>query len=273
MAEAGRPAGTLGVYRRLVGAQIRGQASYRASFAIDLAGNALIPLLDVITVVVMFGVTRSMGGFLADEVLVMFGLAATAFALADLAVGNIEKIRLYVRMGLLDAVLLRPLGVLGQLLAVDFTLRRVARIFTAAGVLAVALSRAGVDWTAQRLALVVIAPVAGAVFFAAIFVAGATVAFYWIESGEFANGFTYGGRDFTSYPMTVYNGVFRRVFAYSLGFAFVAYYPALTLLGRTDPLGLPSWLGWTTPAVALVAALAAGLAWRTGIRHYRSTGS
>jgi ABC-2 type transport system permease protein len=63
------------------------------------------------------------------------------------------------------------------------------------------------------------------------------------------------------------------VFAYSLGFAFVSYYPTLTLLGRPDPLGLPSWVGWTTPAVALAAAGAAALAWRTGVRHYRSTGS
>jgi ABC-2 type transport system permease protein len=265
--------GILGIYRRLVGAQMRSQASYRASFSLDLAANALIPLLDVATVLVMFRVTRSLAGFATAEVLTMFGLATTAFSLADLAVGNIEKIRVYVRMGLLDAVLLRPLGVLGQLVATDFTLRRIARVCVSAAVLAVASSRAGVDWTPARVALVVLTPVAGAVFFSAIFVASATVAFYWIESGEFANGFTYGGRDFTSYPITVYNGLFRRVFAYSLGFGFVAYYPALALLGRADPLGLPSWMAWTTPAAALIAAGLAAFVWRTGIRHYRSTGS
>jgi ABC-2 type transport system permease protein len=265
--------GALGIYRRLVGAQVRGQASYRTSFALDLVGNAIVPLLDLLTVVAMFRVTRSLGGFRAVEVLVMFGLSATAFGLADLAVGNIEKLRLYVRMGLLDAVLLRPLGVLGQLLAMEFGLRRITKVGISVGVLAVALSRSGVDWTPERVALLVVSPVAGAVFFAAVYVAGATVAFYWIESGEFANGFTYGGRDFTSYPITVYNGFFRRLFAYSLGFGFVAYYPALAILGRADPLGLPSWTAWTTPAVALTAAGIAALVWRRGIRHYRSTGS
>lgn len=263
----------LGIYRRLVAAQVRGQASYRTSFALDLVGNAIVPLLDLLTVVAMFRVTRSLGGFGAVEVLVMFGLSATAFSLADLAVGNIEKLRLYVRMGLLDAILLRPLGVLGQLLAMEFGLRRITKVGISASVLAIALSRAGVDWTGQRVALLVVAPVAGAVFFAAVYVAGATVAFYWIESGEFANGFTYGGRDFTSYPITVYNGFFRRVFAYSLGFGLVAYYPALAILGHADPLGLPDWTAWTTPAVALIATAIAALVWRVGIRHYRSTGS
>jgi len=104
-------------------------------------------------------------------------------------------------------------------------------------------------------------------------VATATVAFWWIDSGEFANGFTYGGRDFTSYPITVYSGFFRRVFAYGLGFGFVAYHPTLGLLGRPDPLGLPAWMAWSTPAVAAAACGLAALAWRSGVRHYRSTGS
>jgi ABC-2 type transport system permease protein len=123
------------------------------------------------------------------------------------------------------------------------------------------------------MALVVTAPFSAALFFSGIFVGTATVAFWWIDSGEFANGFTYGGRDFTSYPVNVYSGLFRRVFAYSLGFAFVGYYPALALLGRPDPLGLPDWLAWCSPLVALLVAAVAALVWRTGVRHYRSTGS
>ncbi|MFC7479686.1 ABC transporter permease [Luedemannella flava] len=217
--------------------------------------------------------TRSLGGFTATEVLVMFGLSATAFSVADLAVGNIERIGFYVRSGLLDAVLLRPLSGFGQLLVLDFTPRRAGRVIVSVVVLAVALTRADVDWTPARAALVALAPLAGAVIFGAVFVVGATVAFWWIDSGEFANGFTYGGRDFTSYPINIYSTFFRRAFAYSLGFGFVAYYPALALLGRADPLGLPSWVSWASPAIAVVAALGATLMWRRGIRRYRSTGS
>jgi ABC-2 type transport system permease protein len=260
-------------YRHLLAAQVRSHAAYRASFVLDLAANAVVPAIDLAVVLATFRVTRVLGGFSSVEVLVMFGLSATAFALADLAVGNIEKIRMYVREGRLDAVLVRPLSVLGQLVAVDFTIRRVARVLVATCVYGFALARHPVVWTPGRLLLAVTAPVTGAVFFGAVFVAGATVAFWWIDSGEFANGFTYGGRDFTAYPITVYSGLFRRVFAYSLGFAFVAYYPALALLGRPDPLALPTWVAWSSPLVAVAAAAVAAVVWRWGVRHYRSTGS
>ena len=101
----------------------------------------------------------------------------------------------------------------------------------------------------------------------------ATAAFWWIDSGELGNSFTYGGRDFTSYPMTVYSGYMRWLFGFGLGFASVAYYPALALLGRPDPLGSPGWVAWAAPLVSLLAVGAAAAAWRTGLRRYRSTGS
>jgi ABC-2 type transport system permease protein len=261
------------VYARLAWAQVRSHTAYRTSFLIDLASNAFIPLLDLVALAAMFRVTRRLGGFSATEVLVMFGFSATSFALADLAVGNIEKIRGYVRLGQLDAILVRPLSVLGQLVTTDFAIRRIFRVIVASLVLGYAVARLHNGWSPTRVAVLLTTPLVGAVFFGAIFVASATVAFWWIDSGEFANGFTYGGRDFTSYPMTVYSGFFRRLFAHSLGFAFVAYYPTLALLGRRDPLGAPAWVTWCAPAVAALAAGLAAVVWRQGVRHYRSTGS
>lgn len=268
-----RPSGRLAAYRALLGAQARSQAAYRTSFVVDLVGNVGATVFDVVTVLVIFGVTRELSGFTLRETLVMVGLSAAAFATADLLVGNIERLPRYVRTGLFDAVLLRPLGALPQLLLMDLPLRKVSRVLFGVAVLVVAVGSAGIDWTPGRVALVLIAPLAGVVFFGSVFVATATVSFYWTESGELANSVTYGGRDFTSYPVTVFDGWFRAAFAYGMGFAFVSYQPALALLGRADPLGLPAWAGWAAPAVALVAAALAATAWRVGVRHYRSTGS
>jgi len=270
---ADRPATVFGAYRALLGAQARSQTAYRTSFVVDLLGNVGATVFDVLTVLVLFGVTRRLGGFTLTEAMVVVGLSAASFATADLLVGNIERIPRYVRTGLLDAVLIRPLGALPQLLLMDLPLRKVSRALFGLAVLVVAVHRAGIDWTPARVALVIVAPIAGVLFFASIFVATATLSFFWIDSGALANAVTYGGRDFTSYPITVYGGWFRALFAYGLGFAFVSYHPALALLGRADPLGLPGWVGWTAPGVALLAVAAAAAAWRFGIRHYRSTGS
>jgi ABC-2 type transport system permease protein len=265
--------GRLGAYAHVLRAQVRSQTQYRLSFAMDVVGSIGYGVLDIVTVLVLFRVSRTMAGFTFAEVFLMTAIASSSFAIADVVVGNVERLRIYVRTGLLDTVLVRPLGVLPQLAILDVAPRRVGRVVFAIGVVTVAAINAGLVLTPARLALLIVAPIAGAVIFSAVYVGTATVAFWWTESGEMGNALTYGGHDFASYPMSIYGTIFRRLLAYGLGFAFVAYYPTLTLINRADPLGGPVALGYASPLVAALVAAAAGLVWRTGVRHYASTGS
>jgi ABC-2 type transport system permease protein len=265
--------GELRAYTALVGGQFRSLASYRSSFVVEMITNIGSTALDVLTVLVLFSTTEVIAGFTLPEALLIVSLSSTGFVLADFTVGNIDRLKTYVRTGMMDAVLVRPLGALAQLVLMDLPLRKMLRLLLSFGTLVVALNINDLVWTPGRVVLLVLAPLAGGVFFASIFVLSASLAFWWVESGEIGSAFTYGGRDFTSYPVPVYAGWFRAVFAYALGFGFVAYQPALALLGRADPLGLPTWAGYLSPLVALVAAGFAAAVWRAGIRHYRSTGS
>jgi viologen exporter family transport system permease protein len=260
-------------YIRLVQAQIHSQTQYRVSFGVDLGLAALMTLIEAAMVLVLFRVTPTIGGFDLREVLLMSALAAISFDLADFLVGNIERLSRYVRTGLFDTVLVRPLGALPQLLCTDFSLRRAGRVAQSTALLVVVLWYADIAWTPERALLLIVVPVSGCALFAATFVLSASVAFWFVESGEIANAFTYGGKEFARYPATIYPIALRRVFGYGMGLALVGYHPALVLTGRADPLGGPSWLAWLAPIAALSAWALALFVWRTGIRHYRSTGS
>ena len=130
-----------------------------------------------------------------------------------------------------------------------------------------------VQWTPLRVAVAVVAPIAGAVVLSAIWVAANCVSFWLVDGREVANSVTYGSDFATSYPITVYGPWLRRIMCFVVPGAFVAYFPALALLGRPDPLGLPDALRYCSPLVALVAVGVAALIWRTGVRRYQGTGS
>lgn len=260
-------------YRELGRAQLRAQWSYRTSFLMEAAGAAASSSLEIISVLILFRVTPALGGFGLRETLLMASLGMTGFALAELVAGNLERLRGYVRRGTLDALLTRPRRVLPQLIFTDLSLRRLGQLASALAALVPGIVLAPVHWTPARVVLLVLTPLWAGAFFVAYFVAGSTVAFFWVESGEFANAFTYGGRTFTGYPVNIYGRELRALFAFGLGFAFVGYYPALSILGRPDPLGGPAWLGWLTPLVVAVATAVAWALWRTGLRHYRGAGS
>ena len=84
---------------------MRSQTQYRGSFVADVIGSLLFGVIDVTSVIVVFRVTPTLGGFTFPEVFLMTALAGCAFALGDLAVGNVERLRVYVRSGLFDALL------------------------------------------------------------------------------------------------------------------------------------------------------------------------
>jgi ABC-2 type transport system permease protein len=120
---------------------------------------------------------------------------------------------------------------------------------------------------------VVLTPVAGAVIYSAVWVVACSICFWIVDGREFANAVTYGSNAFTTYPINVYSRPLRWLMAFVVPGAFIAYYPSLALLGKEDPLGLPGWVGWTSPLVAALAAVVAGLVWRFAVGKYRGTGS
>ncbi|GAA1347092.1 ABC transporter permease [Saccharothrix algeriensis] len=261
------------VYPRLVAARLRGQASYRTSFALECVGQAFAQMGELVVILVLFHRVDAVGGFSATEVLLVYAIASTAFGIADLVAGQLNELPDYIRTGKFDVLLLRPLGTLPQIVVSDVRLRRVGRILAGTAVLVYALAHNDIAWSPWTALLAVVAPLAGAVIFSAVWVVACAVCFWLVEAQELANTVTYGSNSFTSYPVTVYSGWLRRLMAFVVPGAFVAYYPALALLGRPDPLGGPAVLGWISPLVALAAACVAGLVWRFAVRHYRGTGS
>jgi ABC-2 type transport system permease protein len=260
-------------YRALVRSRVAAQASYRASFAVDIATQMFVGIIEFAEIYVIFHRVDSLGGFSFAEVALMFGLSAAAFGVADGVVGHIDRLPFYVRTGQFDAFLLRPLSALGQLLTSDFTLRRVGRVVIGLLALVIALTMVDIDWTPARIALLVTTPIAGAVVFSAVFVATSAIGFWLVEGMEFANAFTYGGSYVSSFPFSIFGNAMRRLFTFVIPAAFVAYLPTLALLGRDDPAGLPGWLSWCALPAAVLSAAAAGLVWRIGLRHYVGAGS
>lgn len=260
------------VYGALLRAALAGQASYRTSFGIELLGSGLVIGLDFIEVYAVFTQVPRLEGFDLTGVLLVFGLASLAFSLADLAMGQTDRVVDHVRTGTFDVVLLRPLSTLGQLAAADVQLRRLGRTLVALSVLILALARSDVDWTPARVLLLAVSPLFGAVVFASLFVCAGAMSFWLVDGREVANALTYGSGYLAQWPLGVLGPVLGRFFTFVVPAAFTGYLPAVALLGRDEPTGLPGWLPWASPLAALVAVAGAALFWRSAVRHYVGAG-
>ncbi|MFD5781197.1 ABC transporter permease [Streptomyces sp. NPDC126933] len=263
----------LRAYGLIVAMWMRSTMAYRASFAMTAFGNFAATAFDFVTILLMFSHVDALGGYSLPEVAFLYGTSATAFGLADLLLGSMDRLGRRVRDGTLDTLLLRPVPVLAQVAADRFALRRLGRVLQGLLVLVYALVALDIDWTAVRVLLVPMMLLSGAAIFAAVFVAGAAFQFWAQDASEVQNSFTYGGTTLLQYPPTVFAKDLVRGVTFLVPLAFVNWMPALYVLGREDPLGLPDFVAFLPPVVAVVCCALAGVAWRLGLRSYRSTGS
>ncbi|MFF4759064.1 ABC transporter permease [Streptomyces sp. NPDC001292] len=252
---------------------IRSTMAYRASFVMTTAGSFVATGLDFVAILLMFSRVDALGGYTLPEIAFLYGLSATAFGLADLAIGSMDRLGRRVRDGTLDTLLVRPAPVLAQVAADRFALRRLGRVTQGALVLGWAMARLDVDWTLPKLLLMPVMVVSGCAIFCAVFVAGAAFQFVAQDASEVQNAFTYGGTTLLQYPPTVFAKELVRGVTFVLPLAFVNWLPALYVLGRPYPLGLPGWTAFAPPLVAVACCALAGAAWRVGLRSYRSTGN
>ncbi|MEU2061698.1 ABC transporter permease [Streptomyces sp. NPDC013455] len=260
-------------YRLIAAMWVRSTMAYRASFAMTTFGNFAATFLDFVAIMLMFSRVDALGGYPLPEVAFLYGLSAVPFGLADLVAGSMERLGRRVRDGTLDTLLVRPAPVLAQVAADRFALRRLGRVTQGALVLGWSLTRVDIDWTVDRLLLMPVVVVSGCAIFCAVFVAGAAFQFVAQDAAEVQNAFTYGGTTLLQYPPTVFAKELVRGVTFVLPLAFVNWLPATYVLGRPYPLGLPEWVAFTSPLVAVACWGPAWLAWRAGLRSYRGTGS
>ncbi|NJA56472.1 ABC transporter permease [Streptomyces sp. NEAU-H3] len=239
----------LRAYRLVSLMWVRSMLAYPLSFALNVFAQAAITGLDFVVILLMFSQVDALGGYDLADFAVLYGLSSVSFGLCNLFLG------------------------LAQIAADRFSLNRLGRTFQGLAVLVYGLSAAGIDWDAGRVLIIPYAVVSGAAIFGAVYVAGAAFQFVATDAAEVENAFTYGGQTMLQYPPTVFAGEVVRAVTFVLPLSFVNWVPGAYLLDRPVPLGLPVWCALLPPLVAVAALALAGLAWRAGLRGYRSTGS
>ncbi|MFE1102340.1 ABC transporter permease [Nocardiopsis alba] len=260
-------------YRLLAWTWVRSAAQYPLSMILMSLAVAVSVLTQAGAVIILFGHAGSLSGFTVYEGLMVFALAASAFGIADLFIGSVERLGRHIRTGSLDAMLIRPVSPLIQLSADEFSPRRLGKVVPALVLLGVSLAGADIEWTVAKALLLPTMLLSGVLICGAIWVITACLQFFVADAREAANTLTYGGQALSEYPLAIYGAEIVRSVTYVVPLAFISWQPALFVLDRSDPLGMPEGLRYAGPFVAVLLCVCAALVWRFGLRHYRSTGS
>ena len=269
-----RLADALSLYCRMLALSARAQLQYRVSFLLMSVGQFVATGVEALGVWALFDRFGSLSGWTLAQVGVFYGVVNIGFALADALARGFDVFGAqYVKTGQFDRLLLRPRATELQLFGHEITLYRIGRIAQGGLMLGFAVSLGEQTLQAWQWLLLLWAIVGCVCLFVGLFMLGATLSFWTVESLEVINTFTYGGAEAAQYPLSIYTPWFRRFFTFVVPLGCVAYFPVVAALNVVDPLGTTRAFQMSAPIAGVAFLLVCIGVWRMGVRHYTSTGS
>jgi len=240
---------------------------YRLNLLIGAVSMLLIHAAGVAGVWVVLRHVGTLAGWRFEELLLGYGLLATARSLEHTFADNLWTIGNYLRQGSFDRFLVRPIDPLFHLLADRLNPDGLGTAAAGLAATGYAWGRLGIAPSPENLAVAAVAVLSGGVIFVALNLATATTAFWIVESLPVTRA-VHELHEFAKYPLSLYGKRVQALFTWVLPFGLASFWPASRLTGREAGA-----IVWAAPLVAAAFALAAYRFWRFGLRHHEGTGT
>lgn len=255
------------LYWKFFSIHLKSEMAYPASFFLSCVGRLLCTINCLVGIGLMMWRFGSIGDYTAGEVLLGFGVVMTAFNIAECFARGFDQFSKIVREGTFDRLVVRPRGLVFQVICQDTRMASLPNIVLGIAVIAYGVSVSGIAWTVPK-ALVLLSMVAcGSLLFFGMFLVYAALCFFTMEGLEVLNIFTDGIRTFSQFPFDIYGKGVLFFTTAVMPMAMVQYWPLQYLMGKGGPIyGM-------FPVLSLWFLIPCWLAWRLGIRHYASAGS
>jgi ABC-2 type transport system permease protein len=261
-----------GLFARITRMNIKSQMEYRGEFVTGLIFGLVWQSAMVLFAGVLLTRFPGIGGWTQGGVLLIASMRLLSHSLYGAVFSNVGRLSRTVQEGRMDGFLLRPMPVYRQVLLTTFSINAFGDMLAGLGIFTVALLRLDLAWTPLK-ALYILAGIIGGMLVEAglqTLLSIATFRFTGVQTWNSWIDETLS--TFGNYPLNVLPGAPREILTFALPVAFIAYFPAAAVTGRTATTGVPGWLAAGAPIAGLLFFLAAKWLWYRSLRFYQSVG-
>jgi len=257
------------LYRRGLGAHLRGLLEYEADFWVLVIAAILMQVVGIVFLSAIFARVPRLNGWSFAEVSLIYAMVVIAEGVGSLFFEGTWRLAARVNHGELDYALVRPYPVILQVMSAEVGLNGFGNLLAGGALLAWGVTHAGIVWNAYSVLLGVVLFVSAVLVKLAINVATNSSAFWLVSPfAIFAYAIHQVG-DLARYPITVYSFGIQFAIGAVVPFAFVSFFPVSALLGQARF----GWIGLLTPVVAAYCVFVAAWVFRAGLRRYEGAGN
>ncbi len=257
------------LYLKSIWMQLKCDAQYKTSFIILTLSSMISSLSMILGIWILIDKFGGIDGWTKSEITLTTGIAIWGHAITEMFCRGLDQLHLQVNNGLLDRVLVRPRNITLQVLCSDFQGTKMGRVVESIIFIVYGISTSAINWTVYKSFVLILVLAGTTILFFAILLLKASFSFWTIEGMEAMNILSDGGRELSSYPISIYQKWFANFFTYVIPFGCVNYFPIIYLLDKNNA---PMWYGLTPIATVGFLCFSYGI-WSIGLKQYKSAGS
>ena len=262
----------------LIGMYTKTTAKSWFQYRVDAVLRSLAVFLREATgiIVIWFTLLKfdTLNGWDIYEMLFLFSLLFLTYGIMIIFFTGLRDFGSTVRSGNFDRFILRPRGLLFQIIFVN------SDWFAALGhgglgitLFILSAGQVGIQWNAANIVYYIFTVAGGVLIQGAVFLVLATLNIHLLSTNSLKNLVYWNARKFAGYPISIFHKAIQIFMIYIMPFAFVNYFPAQFLLRKDDMSAYPEIFMYLTPITGVVMYMVAYLFWRFSIRFYKSSGN
>ncbi|MCX6791944.1 MAG: ABC-2 family transporter protein [Candidatus Gottesmanbacteria bacterium] len=258
----------LNVYRALIHLNFSALVVYRANVINNILGSTVWGVFSLVSIILLTSRTTSVFGWTRDEILLLSGVYALFIGIFHtLFSRNFDRLTYLIRLGMLDAILTKPVD--SQFLVstsiINFT--SIIRILLGMVFTWYVISISHITVTLPLIGLFCIGIGIGLLLLYSIWFIVATLILWYPDLSNLIE-FLYSASNIGRYPREMYSHVNQFLFLFILPFTFMVIAPTKVLLTKLtlfDSFGLLLF--------AIVFFLGSRYFWKFALRFYTSASS
>lgn len=257
----------LKLYWKYFSIHLQSEMAYPGSFFLSCVGRMLLTISTLLGIHVMMWRFGTLGDYNLGQILLGYGVVVTGFHLAECFARGFDAFGQIIRKGTFDLFLIRPAPLIFQVICQDTRMASLPNIFLSLGILIRGAYTGGIHWNLPKVLVLISMVLCGALLFFGAFLVYASICFHTLEGLEIMNIFTDGIRNYSRYPYDVYGKGVLWITTVIMPMAMVQYWPLQYLIGKGN------WIFGLFPLLSLLFLVPCYMLWKSGVRHYCSSGS
>jgi ABC-2 type transport system permease protein len=241
---------------------------YRIDFYISSIGMIVGNLLGILSLSILFKSIPNILGWTYYELLFIYGFSLIVLSPLQLFFDNLWNLPTYLITGDFIKYYLKPINIFFYYFAEIFDIKGISQLLIGIFTLFYSWKKLQIELSIINIGILIISIISGSLVMISLMVIASSVAFWVLNVTPLLN-FIFRLREYTKYPMDIFDPFLRFIFSFVIPIAFVAYYPSKIFLRHSNNNNL---LVLILPFIGISLFLIAYKIWTKGAKRYTGTG-